>query len=353
VAVVAGRLSAGRLSALGGQNVSRREHWLVAAVVVWVVAAGSACGRADQTAGTNEVMGSVGSSLGSSSHSSGSRSGTAPPATGGGLAIPAATAAYLASAADHTTDQHSAHFTVTFTQLGTPNGDVEATKGEGDYNSTRTHATMTLAGDPTGGGGLGGLLGGPAELITDGSTVYLHSDLLGGLLGGGDGGTTWISYSTSDSASTGFNSSIGNVVPFGGSISPESFLSSLHQAGEVTDLGSDDLDGTSTQHYRAKIDSTASTEPGDVAKFGGQIYDEDVWIDGDGVVKKVSYVIDAGKAAGPSGLGGLTGMTRITFVLSDVGKPVQIDLPPPDQVTSGGDLSQLGAGLGTGDLGGG
>jgi hypothetical protein len=157
-----------------------------------------------------------------------------------------------------------------------------------------------------------------------------------------------MSFSSVDPATTGFGGSLATVLPFGGAISPSSFLDSLKSAGDVRLVGPEDLGGEATTHYSATIDSTQTTEPG-ISKFGGQTYDEDVWIDGDGIVRRVSYVVDGNKVAASSGLGSFQGPLHITFDLSAVGRPVDIQPPPPEQVSSAGDLGSLG---GLGGLGG-
>jgi hypothetical protein len=311
----------------------------------------AACGSTAVSAGSNEAF----STAPGATHGSGapSRPGSsAPSGTGGGLALPAGSAAELAAAADKTKNQRSATFTVTFNQV-TANGEVPYATGTGKYDSSRSDTTLNLAAGAGGGGGDASalaLVGGPIELITDGSTVYLKSSLLGGALGGG---AEWISIDQGDQAQTGFGASVGSVLPFGGQVNPESFLDSLRGAGEVTQMGDDVIDGVHTKHYKATIDSTQTTDPGG-ATFGGQTYTEEVWIDDDGIVRRVSYVLDASKAGSASGLGGVSGQLHVTFDLANVGQPVDIQVPPPDQVTSAGDLGGLTGGAGglPGGLGG-
>jgi hypothetical protein len=344
-----------------GDRTHRRARWCaVAALATGIVLGG--CGKQEVNAGRNEAQSSTGAVTHATSGGPSRAPGSTQPGRSGGLNVSGA-AAVLGAAADKTANQKSATFTVTLNQV-TAAGEMTVATGKGEYDSSRSHVQLsTGAGATPGGdlgglgdlgdlgdlGGLGGLLGGPSELITDGTTIYIKSPALGGALGGG-GNTSWIAFTQSDDASTGFGGGSAGLGPLGGAVSPQSFLDSLHQAGNVTEVGSENVAGVHTTHYRADIDSTQTTEPG-VSKFGGQQYVEEVWIDDDGVVRRVSYMVDASKAGGAAGAG-LSGKLHVTYDLSNIGQPVTINVPPPDQVTSGGDVSQLG-GLGAGGLPGG
>ena len=128
-------------------------------------------------------------------------------------------------------------------------------------------------------------------------------------------------------ATTGFRFIDRHVRPFGGAnpgIVPRSLKSAarcgswaredLRRRGDHALLGDDRLD--------ARRPSPASRSS------GARPTTMEVWIDGDGIVRQVSYVVDADKAAASSGLGRRSrARLHITFDLSAVGRPV--DIQPP------------------------
>ncbi len=116
-------------------------------------------------------------------------------------------------------------------------------------------------------------------------------------------------------------------------LSPERLLATLSRASSETErVGEEDVRGASTVRYRLTVDCEgANLECDGTAPV-------DVWIDDDGVVRRIALDDDSGTA---------------TFEFFDFGVEVEIEPPPPDQVTEGGiDLvpgSGSGSGGGAGD----
>lgn len=124
--------------------------------------------------------------------------------------------------------------------------------------------------------------------------------------------------------------------------------------GTVTTVGAESVGGVSTTHYRfaSSLDKVlqnlpASDQPGFqqvVTALGSSNAMVDVWIDGQGLVRQVSFALTPSPTATPSGdstLGNIS--THATIAFSNFGAPVTITVPPASQVT---DFSQILSGLG-------
>ena len=67
-------------------------------------------------------------------------------------------------------------------------------------------------------------------------------------------------------------------------------------------------------------------------KFGLTTIPVEVWVDGDGRVRKLSETIDMSKATGAAAAAAQAGAVNLTMEIYDYGTSVHIDAPPPDQV---------------------
>lgn len=132
---------------------------------------------------------------------------------------------------------------------------------------------------------------------------------------------------------------------------PTTAFELLEQASEgVETLGRKEVSGVGTTHYRFTADVATLMEravasgvlSGDAAE-AGDMFDgstqADVWIDDDGLVRRMSYElsVDPGAAAGmPSTFG-------YEFEFSDYGAPVDLSPPPPETTISLMDLMAEGS----------
>jgi hypothetical protein len=123
---------------------------------------------------------------------------------------------------------------------------------------------------------------------------------------------------------------------------PADVLESLRGAGDVQKLGTEEIDGVETTHFRAQIDtskaldklSTAQRDQaGAFLKQMGSSYPMDVWIDGDGLPRRFALDLTI-KGSGSVSM-------RRDF--SDYGAPVDVSAPPADSTISMQDLQGLGA----------
>jgi len=179
-----------------------------------------------------------------------------------------------------------------------------------------------------GGQGLESLLGpatDPTELVVDGGDLYVRGGAVA-LLTGRDVG--WVRVPTGKGRSLGLGLS-GAVVA--------DLVDVLRNAGDVTDLGTEVIDGVEVSRLRVDVDEAdvASRLP-----VGADVFDTsslevtvDVWIGGDGLLRRLVVVGTADDA--PS--------VTLHLELSALGEPADIIVPDPDEVT---DLASAFDGLG-------
>ena len=136
------------------------------------------------------------------------------------------------------------------------------------------------------------------EEIIDGLVLYLRTDALTANL---PGGKHWIKADLKAlSRKQGID--LGQLEQLGGGTDPTQFLSYLKKTADVTEVGSEDIDGTPTTHYRATIDLDKVAEAaGDAAasvrqleKLSGQnSIPTDVWIDAEGRARRQTVAYSA------------------------------------------------------------
>jgi hypothetical protein len=110
-------------------------------------------------------------------------------------------------------------------------------------------------------------------------------------------------------------------------------------SGDVEKVGDDTVAGEHATHYRAQIDDAKVAQKlpegatrDRVATLG--VVPADVWIDDGDRVVKMQFAVD-GSSFGESGA-----RVQMTMEMTDFGVPVDVQAPPPDQVT---DFSTLGS----------
>jgi hypothetical protein len=188
----------------------------------------------------------------------------------------------------------------------------------------------------------------PFTVVADGSIVYVSSPGFSQM----SGGKPWMKF---DSA--GGNSILDLLGGSGGgafTTDPAAFLRFLDGAGKVTNVGTESILGTPTTHYQGTYtinDSLSTLSPDDrdrvTKQFDGlgfplnardEAIDFDAWVGSDGLVRRVSTTFDVDKLAPTPNSTSKLGDVTVTVDYSDFGAPVQITVPPADQVQ---DLSGL------------
>jgi hypothetical protein len=120
----------------------------------------------------------------------------------------------------------------------------------------------------------------------------------------------------------------------------------LGATGDVEDLGTEDVDGVSTDHVGVELDLDAALEAApedaravfieniDEQRANGVVdnLDGEVWIDQDGLVRRVSYGF---------GLSAQMGGGEMTAVvdLSEIGETVDIDIPDKNDIVDLDDIA--------------
>lgn len=112
-----------------------------------------------------------------------------------------------------------------------------------------------------------------------------------------------------------------DVAPLLIGASPASLLDHLEQGSNPVDLGSESVSGVSTTHYRVEVSTT---------NVNGLEDTEDAWIDGQNLVRKLSYSVPI------AGNGTSTKPAVLTMTLTGFGTPVTIAPPPPADVVFSG-----------------
>jgi hypothetical protein len=174
------------------------------------------------------------------------------------------------------------------------------------------------------------------DLVLDGTTVYLSGPALAGKL---PAGKTAVKVASAEGLAG---------IPSGTS-SPVDTLQQLNQIGaNVTQVGRESVRGVDTVHYSATIDpSKASSSGGSqtitLPSFSIPV---DVWIDGDGRVRRMRTAIDLEKMLGGfSALlngKGPTGTIALNLELFDFGKSVDVKVPDPGTVVDSAAVGGLG-----------
>jgi hypothetical protein len=265
--------------------------------------------------------------------------------------------AAVVQAAERTAAQVTGRFvmrTHVATAGGTTDRPIDLTS-EGTYDraSGRLRSTVDLSrvfGGAGGSGGTGGSIGGPVDTIKDGPRVYLRADVFTNML---PKHRPWVVLDT-----TRINPSSGLAVT--GELDstvtdPASFLEALRGIGDDTHaVGEEDIDGAATVHFRGTVSldrAAGQLSPGERDRlregFAGLgvvgehlVLPMDVWVDGQGDVRRVATTLDVASAttAGSAPTAAATASVAISIDYRDLGGPAPIDLPAPDDTSDITDL---------------
>jgi hypothetical protein len=196
------------------------------------------------------------------------------------------------------------------------------------------------------GGTVTGDLGSPEdwklEVIQDGDIAYVHFPLLAKQL---PGGKTWLK----GDAKTLSSADAGQLKQFGSlaGTDPRDVFGLLEAvSGSIEAVGTDELHGVETSHYKATIDiakleqlvpaaqrdSLGTVEQG-ARQAGLAEIPLEIWIDGEQRVRKLSIDVDAKQPGTSASL-----KASLVVELYDYGKALELELPPADQVADAATL---------------
>ena len=262
----------------------------------------------------------------------------------------------LASVAQQSSTADSARFALT-AELTVPGTDEPLRfSAEGGFDTPAKRAQMTIdlsslaelfksLGSSFGGtvtGDLGSSDDWKLEVIQDGDTAYVRFPLLAKEL---PAGKTWIKGDAKDlsSADAGQLSQFGS---FAGTDPRDVFAFLKAVSGAIEAVGSDEIRGVETSHYRATVDTAklAQLVPAaqrqslggldkSAAQAGLSELPLDIWIDADQRVRKLSIDIDAKQPGTDESV-----QAALVVELYDYGSPLDLQLPPADQVVDAATL---------------
>jgi hypothetical protein len=173
------------------------------------------------------------------------------------------------------------------------------------------------------------------ELVQDGKTAYVRLPALDDQL---PAGKSWIR-GTEGASAGGFDFSEFRHMANG---DPRDVLASLRTVtSDVETVGTEELRGIETTHYRALIDPAelAKATPASGQAPSQSLVDQltaqaglgdmpvDVWLDANGLVRKLTMELSAAQSGSSE-----TSRVTMAFELWDYGEPVEIEVPPASQV---------------------
>jgi hypothetical protein len=165
------------------------------------------------------------------------------------------------------------------------------------------------------------------DIVQDGDTSYIRFPGISEKL---PDGASWIRSDGEKVKVDGFE--LGELEDFA-STDPRELLKLLEAAGGHIEVrGVEELRGAEATHYRVTIDplEAAKAAPGGLGPLAGPLragvgeVPVDVWLDGEGLVRKLQVEISAQQQK--------AGSASISFEFWDYGEDVEIELPPSDEV---------------------
>ncbi len=244
----------------------------------------------------------------------------------------------VAQAAAKTSDRGSfaSSLHMTMTLLGGVHVNLA---GKGAYDVRRQRSSMTM--DMSDVSRLTGQDLGTMKLVQTGTVLYMGMPALQSQI---PGGKPWVKLDLQQAGKK-MGIDISAFMQLGSGASHATWLQNLRAAGDLTRLGTEDVRGVHTTHYRVVVDLRkvpetvpkrlrarirASTEK--IIQMTGQArVPEELWIAADGLVRRL-------RLEQRIPVGASQGKLTMTMDLYDFGRPVHVTVPPADQVT---DISEL------------
>ena len=290
----------------------------------------------------------------------GSRSGSA--AVDAGPAPETPTAAFLAGAASRTSGYTTGRMTMTIAFSDVPGmSDAAAMTATGSFDTAARAADVEFDLSSLMAGVSGMAPAGfdePIREVVDDGHVYVQWAPFSRIAGAS---TPWVELvGFSDLLGDLTGSGAAGVDPSGEHMLGGDSLDYLDQVGDVTTVGHEEIDGADTTHYRAVVDlrTLLDEQGGQLSeRLRSQVEEQlgasgatipvDVWIDADGLVRRMRLEMSGGAFGGMGGSGSVV----VTTELRDLGQPVAIQVPGPEEVSPldlGATLRSLGRAGGSG-----
>ncbi len=188
---------------------------------------------------------------------------------------------------------------------------------------------------------------GPVRVVFSGGTLAAQlPPAAAGVISAVAGGKQWVSVDVNRLAQSGYGAPLG-ALGVGTTGNPAQQLGYLRAISDTTHVvGPEPIDGVPTTHYAGAVDLDkvpAADDPATKpavdrlkAQIGTNLLPVDVWVDGDGKLKRVGQTVTV--PATPGAPAGSPTTSSTTLTLSDVGSAPAVVPPPADQVA---DVSSL------------
>jgi len=242
--------------------------------------------------------------------------------------VPPSARKVLLASVQATTAAKSARISMTISADGS-DASAFTTTADGVTDFTTGDSVMTMD-FPALGSGPGGSI--EARMVDGSAYVKMPESLGGGMFG-----DKWLKM-------PGIGDATG-VLPGLGQSDPSQFLAYLETVSAgVKRVGTETIRGVDTTHYEATLDLAKAIDrahvPESLRDDLGQIVEKhgasftmpaDVWVDNDGLARRVQLKLDLAQMAGTDGETGLPVMT-MSMDFYDFGVPVHVEAPPASEI---------------------
>lgn len=259
---------------------------------------------------------------GNAVNGSASAQGGGTPAAPQGSSQQIKTVADLGNIVQHNTgSKNAAHITMALnvTGMGAINASGDVKFGGGQ---SAEHMTMTLPNM------------GDMEIVVIGSTSYFKTpSSMAGMPGMSEGSKPWSKFDLNSMGA----SSFGSTANLANQADPTQLISMITQAGTITNVTHDTVDGAATTHYSITVDvqKMIATMGGNNAaqkqafsQWGLRSMPFDIWVNSDNLPVRITTDLAMGGMAG----GGTSSQVNVTVNYTNWGESVTIQAPPADQV---------------------
>ena len=238
--------------------------------------------------------------------------------------------AAVAQAATNTADAGSARVSFTGRMSGIPGGPFTL-KGDGAFDGPRGHMTFDMSGFTA---ATGGELGGELEMVMDGLLLYMKfpPELAAQL----PSGKAWLRIDLKEAGKE-LGIDFEDLMQFRQADPTQSLQYLLGASDDFEEVGSEEVRGVDTTHYRGTVDLRKAieqipTEQRESFERALELTDADklpfeVWIDDDGLARRMKY-----EQPLPPGSGGEDAAMALTMDMYDFGTEVDVEPPPDDEV---------------------
>ncbi|MBW3594755.1 MAG: hypothetical protein KY391_04180 [Actinobacteria bacterium] len=202
-----------------------------------------------------------------------------------------------------------------------------------DFETLTQEATMTASGE----GGQAEAIAaemGTTKLVSEGLVAYFQSALYDRFL---EPGTEWVKLDL-QAAGEKMGMDLGSLTQVG-SNDPTQQFDYLMGIEDIEEVGTEDVRGATTTHYRGtgSFDAAKEELPDDAAETIERIqeimdidsFDIDIWIDDEGLTRRMSFVYDRI----PMGTTVTDGSWTMLMEYYDFGTKLDVEIPPDEEVT--------------------